>query len=114
MRRTVMKRFGPGRRHNTRIYGARRARIPSMPWFRCLTNRWWKSLPRRPGYMLTEATTGFVPVGYREETRTRAIWYAEHRLRQLPRAKILAAIARTQAGYYDRQRIPQRFRARTV
>lgn len=114
MRRTVIKRFAPGRWHNTRIHGARRARIPGMPWFRCFTNRWWHPSPRGLSYMLTEATTGFVPVGYGEDTRTRAIWYAEHRLKRLPRAKILAAIARTQAGHYDRQRIPQRFRARTV
>lgn len=113
MRRTVMKCLGPGRWHNTRIHGARRARIPGMPWFRCLTNRWWRPLPRRPGYMLIEATTGFVPIGYSEDTRTRATWYAEHRLKLLPRARILAAIARIQAGHYDPQRFPQRFRLRT-
>ena len=114
MRKTVMKRFGPGRWRATRVIGARRARIPGMPWFRCFTNRWWSPRSLRPLYIVSEAKTGFVPVGSADDSRQKAIWYATQRLSRLPRSKILAAISRAKAGHYDRMRIPQRFRARPL
>lgn len=117
MRKTVLKRTGrritgyPGRWRMTRIHGARRARIPGMPWFRCFTNRWWRP---RAGlrYIVTETTTGFTPDGIGDDTRQAAILHATYRLKSRRRPSILAVIARVQAGHVDRQRIPQRFRAR--
>lgn len=119
MLKTVLKRTSrntafPGRYRMTRALAARRARIPGMPWFRCFTNRWWSPRSLRPRYIVSEATTGFAPVGLSDETRQQAIWYATKRLQRLSRARILAAIARVQAGHYDRQRITQRFRARVI
>lgn len=114
LRRTGRNPAYPGRWRMTRIHGARRARIPGMPWLRCFTNRWWSPLSLRQHYILSEATTGFTPVGLSDGTRQKAIWYATQRLQRLPRVKILAAITRALAGHTNRQRIPQRFRYRTL
>lgn len=52
--------------------------------------------------------------GYNEDDRATAIFYERIRLKNLQRRKILAAIARVQAGHFDRNRIPKRFRARAL
>ncbi|HLO65307.1 MAG TPA: hypothetical protein VK165_20280 [Azonexus sp.] len=114
MLKAVLYRRKKGPYRMTRVIGARRARIPGMPWFRCFTNRWWSSRTLRPRYILSEATTGFTPTGYNEDDRATAIFYADVRLKNLPRRKILAAIARVHAGHLDRNRIPKRFRARAL
>lgn len=55
-----------------------------------------------------------VPTGYNEDDRASAFFYACIRLKNLPRRKVLAAIARVKAGHFGRERIPQRFRARAL
>lgn len=114
LRRTGRNPAYPGRWRVTRIHGARRARIPGMPWFRCFTNRWWSPRYQRSRYILSEATTGFTPTTIADDTRQQAIWYASMRLKSRRRPIILAAIARVQAGHLDRQRPPRRFRARSL
>lgn len=114
MLKAVLYTRGHGPYRLTRVIGARRAHIPGMPWFRCFTNRWWSPRTLRPRYILSEATTGFTPTDYNEDDRVSAIFYARIRLKNLPRRKVLAAIARVQAGHLGRQRIPQRFRARSL
>lgn len=114
MLKSVLYTRGNGPYRLTRVIGARRAHIRSMPWLRCFTNRWWSSRTLRPRYILTEATTGFTPTGYNSDDRFSATFYALIRLKNLPRRKVLAAIARVKAGHFGRTRIPQRFRARAL
>lgn len=111
MIKTVLKLNGK-RYRKTRLIGVRRLNIPGMPWFHCVTNRWWD--PGRITYLVTEVTTGFTPNSQDEFSRSEAIFYARCRMKLRKRSKVLAVIAYAKTGKDDLKRIPQRYRARTI